>query len=218
MQHDQLLFAFAHRPSLAGDDFLVAPSNRDAVAWIDRWPDWPSTVVAVHGAAGCGKTHLLHVFAARSGGRVVTGAAMEADAVADLAAINLAVDDADRCDEKNLLHVVNLARENGRHLLLAARLAPARWSVHLADLRSRLNAVPAVAIAPPDDDLIRAVLVKLFADRQIRVDDGVVAFLAARMERSLDMAGRLVARIDEASLREQRRVTVPLVRRLLGAP
>jgi chromosomal replication initiation ATPase DnaA len=118
--------------------------------------------------------------------------------------------------ERQLLHLYNHVAENRRHLLMTAGLAPARWDVRLADLRSRLNAAMACEIGPPDDPLIAAVLVKLFADRQLRIDDGVLAFLLARMERSFDAARRTVAALDSAALAGKRKITVPLAREVLG--
>jgi chromosomal replication initiation ATPase DnaA len=113
------------------------------------------------------------------------------------------------------MHLYNVAAEAGGQLLITAATPPARWSLSLADLRSRLVAAPAVAIGPPDDGLIAALLIKLFDDRQLRVSDGVVEFLLARMERSFEAARRLVTALDEAALANRRNITVPLARQVL---
>ncbi len=210
---------FAHRASLSGDDFLVAPANRQAVEWLDRWPDWPSAVLVLYGPPGSGKTHLAHVFMARAGARALSPAALRAADAESLAARSAVwvADDADQgVDEEALLHLHNSLAGRGGHLLLTAQAPPGRWGLQLPDLASRLKAAQAVEIGPPDDALIEAVLVKLFADRQLRVQAGVVDYLASRMERSLDAARRLVATIDAQALAERRNVTVPLVRRVLG--
>ncbi len=215
----QIAFEFGHRAALGAGDFLVAECNRDAVLWIDRWPDWPAPALAIHGPAGCGKTHLGHVWRARSGAPALTPTAIAGRAPADVlgdgccAAIDGAGDAA--LDEVALLHLYNVAAERGGHLLLTGRAPPARWPIGLADLRSRLSAAVAVAVGAPDDALIGAVLVKLFADRQLGVDDGVVSYLLARMERSLDAARRVVAALDAAALATRRAVTVPLARDVL---
>jgi chromosomal replication initiation ATPase DnaA len=215
----QLPFNFDHRPALGGEDFLVAPSNSEAVAWIDRWPDWPGPALALHGPPGCGKTHLSQVFAAGTRACLVSASELSSGGPVHLTAPACVVDDAETVLalglEEALLHLHNRLAEAGRHLLLAARRPPARWLVALGDLRSRLNAAAAIAIKSPDDTLITAVLVKLFSDRQLRVNGDVVSFMVARMERSFDAARRLVAALDAAALAERRNITVPLARHVL---
>lgn len=214
----QLPLDLGHRPALGRADFLVAPCNAHAIAWLDRWPDWSAPALALYGAAGSGKTHLAHVFAARSGARRIDPAQLKTERVPALLADATAVivDDADRAAAKPMLHLYNLIAERRGYLLIVARRPPSRWRISLADLRSRLRAAPAVAVAPPDEALIAAVLVKLFADRQLAVSEEVVAYLALRIERSFAAARDAVAALDAAALAEQRRITVPLLRRVLA--
>ncbi|MBK8907644.1 MAG: DNA replication protein [Rhodospirillales bacterium] len=218
----QLILNLEHRPALTGDDFLVAGSNREAVAWLDRWPDWPSPALVLHGPAGCGKTHLVRMFLSQTHGRLFTGSEIATRDIADLLEDYpaYAIDDADALvgdgPETALFHLYNMVREQGRHMLLTGRESPSRWPLRLADLRSRLRAAPSVGLGVPDDAMIRAVLVKLFGDRQVRIDEDVVSYLFLRMERSFDAARRLVARIDEEALRQQRKVTPQLVRDVLN--
>jgi len=219
---DQLRLDFDLRPALGGEDFLVAPNNSDAVAWLDRWPDWPSPVLTIYGPPGCGKSHLTQVFLAAGGvakvGAKELGNTEPHEILGDAQAC--AIDHVEAVLsaglEHQLLHLYNVAAETGRKLLLTAHSAPAFWPLSIADLRSRMGAGVAVEIGAPDDPLIAAVLVKLFADRQLRVDGGVVTFLLSRMERSFDAARRVVAAIDEAALAEHRNITVPLVRKVLA--
>jgi chromosomal replication initiation ATPase DnaA len=214
----QFAFEFPHRPAFGAADFLVAPSNAAAVAWLDRWPDWPSSATVLHGPLGCGKTHLAHVWQARSGAVQHAAASLTPEAVPSLAAnAAVVIDDAERAAERPLLHLVNLVAERGGHLLLTAPAPPARWMTALPDLRSRLVAMPEVAMLVPDDALIGAVLLKLFADRQLAVGEDVVVFLLHHMERSFAAARRLVAALDRAALIAQRRITVPFARQVLAA-
>ena len=213
----QLSFDFPHRPAFGADDFLVAPSNEAAIGWLDRWPAWPAPALILHGPPGCGKTHLAHVWQARSGAPALPP---EALTVADLPALlgaagAVVVDDADRAADRPLLHLVNLVAERRGHLLLTASEPPLRWPARLPDLRSRLLAMPVVAVQPPDDALLGAVLLKLFADRQLAVREDVVLLLLGRMERSVAAARRLVAALDRAALAARRRVTVSLARAVL---
>ncbi|HXY98708.1 MAG TPA: DnaA/Hda family protein [Stellaceae bacterium] len=214
----QLPLDLPHRPALGRADFLVAPCNRDAVAWLDRWPRWPAPALALGGPPGSGKTHLAHVFAQRAAARFIDPAALVTERVPSLLgeASAAVLDDAAGASEEPLLHLYNLLAERGGHLLVVDREPPARWPLALADLRSRLVACPVAAVAAPDEALLGALLVKLFADRQLPVSEEVVAYLALQLDRSFDAARRAVAALDAAALAEHRRVTVPLARRVLG--
>jgi DnaA regulatory inactivator Hda len=219
----QLPLELPLRPALGREDFLVAPCNEVAVAWIDRWPDWPGPAVALYGPPGCGKTHLCQVWRAASGAvEIDAGLLARAEPPELLGAARACVlDDAEillageGADAERLLHLFNSVVERGGQLLLAARAAPARWPCGLADLGSRLAAATAVRLAAPDDALMEALLVKLFTDRQLAVGEEVVRYLLARMERSFAAARALVAALDRAALAERRAVTVPLARRVL---
>ena len=218
MRAEQLALDLGHRPAFGHEDFLIAPSNADAVAWLDRWPDWPSHALALYGPAGCGKSHLAQVWKAATGAAILQLPALSTAAVPRLAraAGAVCVEDAeDGVDEEALLHLYNLLAEAQGFLLLTSRLPPAKWRLALPDLGSRLNTVPAVAIRPPDDTLITAVLVKLFADRQLRIEPEIVNYLLGRMERSFAAARETVAALDRAALARRRRVTVPLAREVL---
>jgi len=218
----QLPLDLGHRTALGGADFHVAASNREAVAWLDRWPDWPAGGLAVHGPPGSGKTHLAHVWRDRAGARLIgptdlTGLDPHRLAAAGPVAIDALGDVAlDAEAERQLLHLYNALVSSGRTLLLLGRRPPARWPLRLADLRSRLVALPTVAVAMPDDELFQAVLAKLFADRQLAVGPEVLRYLGARIERSFESARDIVGRLDRAALAARRPVGLPLARELLG--
>ena len=213
---EQLALDLEFRPALGIDDFLVAPCNRDAIAWLDRWPDWPAPALTIHGPAGCGKTHMAQVWRARSGARIVGDVGLAARDAAQSGGACWIVEDAFAgLDEREFLHFHNLVAEGGGHILITARTAPARWTIALADLRSRLVAAPAVAVGRPDDGLIGAVLVKLFADRRLGVGAEVLTYILARMERSFAAARALVAALDRHALATRRRVTIPLAREVM---
>lgn len=213
----QLVLPLPHRAALEREDFLVAPANREAVAWIDRWPRWPAAGLVLHGPPASGKSHLAQVWRARSAADLVGGVTLDAEAVPALLSEGrpVVVDAAETAPAVPLLHLYNGLAEAGRQVLLLAGAPPARWGIGLADLASRLNALPAVAIGPPDDVLIRAVLIKLFADRQLQPGAVLVEFLAMRIERSFAAAAEAVAALDRASLAEGRRLTLGLARRVL---
>jgi chromosomal replication initiation ATPase DnaA len=215
----QLTLDLPRRIALSRSDFLISDSNAAAVGWIDRWPDWPSRALALHGPAGSGKTHLLHLWCGQTAGVIVPGEALSEEVVARLVwerRHRIAVDDAERASELALLHLYNLCMEGRGGLLVAARQPPAAWTVVLPDLDSRLRAVLAIEIGLPDDALLGAVLVKHFADRQLRVAPEVIAYLLTHMERSFAAAAEMACRLDSVSLRDRRAITVPLARQLLS--
>ena len=214
----QRTFDWGVRPALGREDFLVAPCNEAAVAWLDRWPDWPGPALVIHGPPRSGKSHLAEVWRRRSGAEAVEASALaQAATGAGDAPAALVVDGlAAPLDERALLHTYNGVAERGGHLLLTALAPPALWPLTLPDLVSRLRLAPEAAIGLPDDALLAALMVKLFADRQIAVAPEVPAYVVPRIERSFEAVARLVERLDRAALAEGRPVTVPLARRTLA--
>jgi chromosomal replication initiation ATPase DnaA len=216
----QLVFDLAHRQALGVEDFLVSSSNDAAVEMVDRWPDWPHPAAIVAGPQGSGKSHLANVWRLRSGAGVVTAAELDDARVAALEpGATLVVEDLDRgiADEKVLFHLLNRARESKLSVLLTSRTPPGEQEFHVPDLRSRLRALPIVLVQPPDEALLKAVLVKLFADRQLNVEPPVIDYLSLRMERSMAAASRIVAAIDRLALATHRKVTRPLAAEALAS-
>ena len=214
----QLALALDHAESFAREDFLSGPSNAAAIALIDAWPDWPQRAVVLTGPEGSGKSHLASAWAQVSGARRIAARALQEGAVpAALATGALVVEDlaAGAFDERALFHLLNLAREQQAFLLLTARTQPAGWTFAIRDLGSRLKALPVVAMTSPDDALLRAVLVKLFADRQLAVDESVIGYLAVRIERSFAAARAVVAQLDDEAMRHQRPLTRALAAEVL---
>jgi chromosomal replication initiation ATPase DnaA len=206
----QLVLALDHTVSFARDDFLAGPSNAAALALIERWPDWPARVMALVGPKGAGKSHLAAIWAEATGARVLSAKLLpDSDLPAAFATGALVVEDLDPADldERALFHLLNLARELAAYVLITSRSAPSGCKVGIRDLASRLRAVPSVVLAPPDDQLLRALIVKLAADRQIPVDDALANYLATRIERSFEAAHAAIARLDEEAMRQHRPVT-----------
>jgi chromosomal replication initiation ATPase DnaA len=214
----QLVLDLPHRTALGRDDFLVTPSNAAAVAMIDRYPDWPHYGVVLVGGGGSGKSHLLEVWRQTSGARLVAASEIGSEAPDQLLELGaLAIDDAPGAglDERALFHLLNLARQTGGHVLIASAADPAHWPVQLPDLASRLKALAVARLDPPDDALLRGVLVKHFADRQIAVEEPVISYLMLRMPRSLDAARIVVAELDRLAMAEKAAVTRGLAARVL---
>jgi chromosomal replication initiation ATPase DnaA len=213
----QLVLALDHAVSFAREDFLSSPSNAAALTLIERWPDWPDRIMALVGPEGSGKSHLAAIWAQAAGARVLAAKLLEETGLpAALATGALVVEDLEPAglDERALFHLLNLAREEGAYVLLTARTALAGFPVSIRDLGSRLRALPAVTLASPDDVLLRSLIVKLAADRQLAVDEALVNYLVNRIERSVAAAHAAVARLDEEAMRQHRPVTRALAAEL----
>lgn len=216
----QLALALDHTENFAREDFLGGPCNAVALALIESWPDWPDRAVMLVGPEGSGKSHLAAIWAVQSGARFLAARALaDVHLPAALATGALVVEDivAGAFNEKSLFHLLNLAREEGAWLLLTARTAPAGWRVGIDDLASRLKALPLAALAPPDDDLLRSLLVKLFADRQLVVDESLISFVVNRIERSFAAARAAVAELDGEAMRRKRPLTRALAAEVMRA-
>ena len=214
----QLAFVLPHEESLTRDNFLEGPANAAALALIEAWPEWPARTMLLAGPEGSGKSHLAAIWAEASGARVTAAHALTpANVPGALATGALVVEDLrpHDFDERALFHLLNLAREETAFVLITAREAPTAFEIELKDLRSRLRALPLVSLKPPDDQLFRALIVKLCADRQLTVDEAVVGYLANRIERSYAAARDTVALLDREALRLGRPITRAFAAELL---
>lgn len=222
----QLVLDLSARPAVGRADFFVSPANRLALALIDSWPDWPARRLAVAGPEGSGKSHLLHVWAAQAGATILS---VEEAAAIDFEGLSgadpIAIDDLDRLHqhgapaEEAIFHLCNLLAARGGSLLIAGREAPARWRIALPDLASRLRSATVARLEEPDDGLLSAVLVKLFADRQLSVAPGLIHYLVSRMDRSFAAAETIVTTLDRAGLARHRPITARLAAEtLFSAP
>ena len=215
---EQLPLEFRHEAASGRDDLVISDPVSAAATIVDRWPDWPSPVVIITGPEGSGKSHLAEVWLRRSGA-VRVQAVPGSDAVMRAGEGPVLVEDADRdgFDETELFHLINAVRSAGTSLLITARSWPMAWGVTLPDLASRLKAATTVEIGPPDDLLLSQILMKLFADRQLALDDRIIADIVARMERSLAAAQAIVDRLDRLALARGTRINRALAAEVLGS-
>lgn len=200
----QLALPFAHMPHYESADLIESACNEVSLAWLRRTEDWPDRRLALAGAEGSGKTHMLHVWARREGGTLLPGLALVGEPFPPTRPI--AVDDADMARERPLLHLLNAAAEARLPVVLAGRTPPARWPVALPDLASRLRSILAVQIGPADDRLLRALLARLLAERQLQVPEAVQDWLLARLPRTPAALREAAARLDRAALASGRRI------------
>lgn len=210
----QLPLPFGAQPGYAADDFIPAPSNEAARGWLARPRDWTNGRLILWGEPGCGKTHLLRIWAAAHGATIVDGAQLRG--LPSEPPADLAIDDADLApDETALLHALNAAAEAGKTVLMTARRPPARQALNLPDLASRLRASLAVEILPPEDELLAALLAHLAAARQLHLNFQVQNYLLTHLPRTPAALREAVARLDHAALDRQSKITRAMAAELL---
>ncbi len=215
----QLAFDLPLDPRYGREDFLVSPSNERAYALIEQWPDWPDPIVNLVGPKGSGKSHLASIWASTAHAWTIDAFEVLGERVPHLVSNGaLVIEDADsrERDEPALFHLLNLCRERGGFVLLTSSAPVEAWGIKTPDLLSRLRMAPSVTLEPPDDALLKAVLVKLFVDRQLVVDTTVVDFVALRIDRSLSQAAEIVMALDREALSRGRRITRPMAAQILG--
>lgn len=217
----QLSFDLPSKTALGRDDFFVSPANALAVAMVSA-TSWPGQKLVLTGPAGAGKTHLAHVWAAETGGRIIQAPALRHDDVPELANTPVAVEDVpliagDIEQQKTLFHLHNMVLAQGHALLMTGRAAPKFWHLPLADLQSRVEGAHHVALDAPDDALLGAVLAKLFLDRQLNPRPEVISYLVKHMDRNFETAARVVGGLDDLALREKREITRGLATRIVNA-
>jgi chromosomal replication initiation ATPase DnaA len=213
----QLAFDLPNAEAMTREDFFVSPTNALALQTVEGWRDWPGRKLVLIGPEGAGKTHLAQIWADLAGGLIPDAGSLADVDLATLAGRSVAVEDAGRpgLPETALFHLHNIVTTGGA-LLMTARTPPRDWGLTLPDLLSRLQAAPVAQIEAPDDALLSAVLVKLFADRQVAVPANLIPYLVSRMPRSIGAARALVQALDTRALALGRPVTRTLAAEVLG--
>lgn len=211
----QLRLKLERTANFRRSEFVVSPTNEDAVAALDAWPDWYGGTLALVGPEGSGKTHLATDWAERHGAAFFSDVAAELADLRELEGRPVVLDDAERVDDETLFHLINQAAIPGGGLLLTSRARPQAWSTKLPDLRSRLDATRVAMLGPPDDIVLFAVLDRFFRRSSIRPSEDLLDYLVRRIERSVPKAREIVIKLDEAASADHRPVTRALAREIL---
>ena len=205
---EQLSLNLPYRTAYGREAFWVAPCNQQAVAWIDKYPDWPVPAVFIYGPAGSGKTHLVHLFTEDA----IDGRTLTSDFRPPFQK-KIAVENVDKlASEEALLHLFNFIKELGGNLLLTARTIP---HFSLPDLQSRMALLPKIEIAMPDEQVIQMVAKKAFEDRHVLVEENVLNYLATHLTRSFSLVQKVVEMADKKSLSAGRKITIPILKQVI---
>jgi chromosomal replication initiation ATPase DnaA len=219
MKASQIPLNFSFRSANGREDFLVASPNKDAVEWIDKWPNWPDGFLLLKGPVGCGKSHLASVWQKMSGAVSISMDDLNGMSIQEMTEIStnaVLFEDVDETvPEREMFHLFNLFAENRKSMLVTAEISPAHWRLKLPDLASRLGTIPVAEIKEPDDQLFSALVIKQFSDRQLAVTPEVVQYLLHRIERSFAEIKRIVTIVDNRALAKKKKISLTLLREIL---
>jgi chromosomal replication initiation ATPase DnaA len=221
----QYPFNFQDKPNFSSEDFIISNANELALTYIEKWPNWGdhkfSKFLIVTGPSGSGKTHLAHIWQTKTNAEFLNIDQIENLISSDSNQItNFIIEDIEKNlnteAEQKLFHLINYALDKNYYLLFTSNLPVNKIDLKLIDLKSRLNAMPAVSIAEPDEELLKTILIKSFSDKQIRINTDVINFILNRVERSFKEIQQLVEMLDKKSLAEKRNITIPLIKEIIG--
>lgn len=218
MPVEQLSFDMSAAPIYRWENYYVSPANEEAVNYIRQWPMWNNRTAVIVGPAFGGKSHLAHLWQQESRAEFLDLKTLSQEEITKkIMAHPFCIVENLRDEDltEKLLVLYNLIQENQGYLLLSATQAPSDMHTKIPDLASRLNAVPVLRIKAPEDDLLKALLVKRFADQQLAVPTPVIEYILKHMERSYQAVQTISQHMDQLSLQHKRNLTVPFVKEIL---
>jgi chromosomal replication initiation ATPase DnaA len=219
---NQLSFSLTKKETLDRDNYFVSQANRGAVSLIEDWINWPSQKLILVGSEGSGKTHLGHLWAGEVGATIISATTLMEQQISELSKAPVLVEDINEIQRNQpveivLFHLHNLLHSEGHSLLMTSQILPGRLRFSLEDLQSWIEASTIAKLHPVDDDLLGAILIKMFADRQIYFSDKLLTYVLSRVERSYTAAKLFVEEVDSKAMAESRVIGKKLVRDILEA-
>ena len=212
--NQQLILNLRSLPSMDRNDYFVSEVNKEAVTWLDAWPNWTTFGFIVCGPLGSGKSHLAQVLKTLSHGDIIEAKDISNKNIDQLSEKKcLIIENLESYTSETLLfHLYNMLLENKNNLMLTSKLNMSQINFELPDLKSRLLSMPQVNIGFPDDRLLKNLLIKQFLDKGILVEMDVIDYLIKRIDRSFEAISKLVAKIDFKSLEKAKKITIPFIK------
>ena len=215
--NQQLILNLRSLPSMGRNDYFVSEVNKEAVSWLDSWPNWTTFGFIVCGPLGSGKSHLAQVLKTLSHGDIIEAKDISSKNIDQLSEKKcLIIENLESLTSETLLfHIYNMLLENKNNLMLTSKFNVSQINFELPDLKSRLLSMPQVSIGLPDDRLLKNLLIKQFLDKGILVEMDVIDYLIKRIDRSFEAISKLVAKIDFKSLEKAKKITIPFIKNII---
>ena len=214
---NQLLLNFKHKQNFDNQDFFVSKSNFYAYELIESWPRWEKNILNVYGEKNSGKTHLSNIFIKKYKGKKIDSKNFTDDDIKKLKLHeNIILDQYNNNIEERLLYALfNLVDHSKKYLLINSLIPINEMAYKLSDIKSRAKNCLFAKIENPDDELIFALILKSFSDRQIKIDKKIIDFITKRIDRSYSKISDFIYKIDEFSLKKKKPINIKTVNEIL---
>ncbi len=215
---DQRLLDFGIHESFDEKDYYLSKSNFFAKNIIDTWPKWEKKIVNLTGEKYSGKTHLSTIFKLKSNALYLNGKNINDQTIKKIKLSNSIIieDLQESFDEKLLYSIFNLVEQDNKYLLISSIKPIDTMKFSLPDLLSRLKNCIIAKIEQPDDDLIYAIILKSFSDRQIKLDSKIIDYIIKRIARSYSKMHEFIYKIDELSLKKKKSINFKIIKEIIS--
>ena len=214
---NQQIFNFENNKSLNANDFFVSRSNYYAYELINSWPKWEKKIVNICGEKYSGKSHLSNIFIQKFKGRIIYANTVNNETLNSLKTYeNIVLENFGKSVNENLIYsLFNLMDQDNKYLVINSQIPINEIDFKLDDLKSRLKNCLVAKIQNPDDEMIYALIVKNFADRQISLDKKLIDFIIKRIDRSYGKIFEFIYKIDEISLKKKKSINLNIIKETL---
>ena len=215
---DQNIFNFKQNKSFNYEDFFVSKSNYYAFEILQRWPKWEKKIINIYGESFSGKTHLSKIFLSKNNGLVIYEKDINNEIFTKLKLYeNIIIDEFNNKTEEKLLYsIFNLVDSENKFLIINSVKPINKIKFLLKDLESRAKNCLFAKIENPDDELMNAIIFKNFSDRQIRIDNKFIEYIAKRIDRSYSKISHFIYKIDELSLKKKKPIDFKIIKEILN--
>ena len=214
---NQLLLDFDYKTNFNEHDFYLSKSNSNAFNLINRWPDWDKKILNISGEKFSGKSHLANIFKLKSKAFLVKGSEIDNSIFKSIKLHeSIIIDDFEECNQEEILYsIFNLIDQDSKYLLINSLKPINEIKYRLPDLTSRSKNCLYAVIENPDDELLFAIILKNFSDRQIKIEKKIINFIISRIDRSYRKIDEFIYKIDELSLKKKKPINLKTIKEIL---